>query len=147
MADATITQILGASPTRVTPTQWTRERVLALLDLDMFKQWLQAVPAETVVGSCAMPGACPLRNYLSAQGVPAPTVCGSTVDWQLDYHAPTCWPNFSYGTAVLPDWARMFVKGVDYLHVSSKDPHPQVTAADALAVLDAISCPTRLAAA
>lgn len=115
----------------------SRDDVLAILNVDDFRAWLAERDANAIVGHCSMPGACPLRNFLSDRGVPQPVVTANMVDWELDC-GPSCWPNFSFGTVQLPEWAYRFVRGVDRLHPLSYEPHPRVTAADALTVLDSI---------
>ncbi len=116
----------------------TREQVAELLDPQGFRQWLERFDARAIVGRCALPGSCPIRNFLAEQGVPEPTVSGSTVDWEG--FAPC-----AYRTMRLPEWSVAFIRGVDRLYPLSREQHPWVTALDCIGVLD--GQPTRLVAA
>jgi hypothetical protein len=89
----------------------SREDVLNLLDLDAFRAWLLKYPEWHVVGDGGDPDVCPVRNYLSDQGVPEPALSSSAVDWPaFDADARTCG---RWQTLRVPEWCVRFLSQVD----------------------------------
>lgn len=108
----------------------SKEDVLALLDVDKYRAWLESKPREFIVGFCQQPGECPVAAYLADKGVPSPSVLRTAVWWVVGRHegvpieAKVPMPNPFY----------RFIKKVDRLHPALA----QITAGEALAVLDQV---------
>jgi hypothetical protein len=109
----------------------SREDVLNLLSPDQFRAWLLRFPESHVVGFGQAPVACPVRNYLFAEGVPTPAVASRTVDWPTaDADARTCG---RWQTLNVPEWFGRFIAKVD-----RRFPYRPVTAGACLEILGAI---------
>jgi hypothetical protein len=93
-------------------------------DPQAFRQWLESLPADEIVGKAVCATACPLATWLKAQGAREPVINGFS------------WREIGTIEAIyLPAWAYEFVQAADV-----REHAAPITAAECLALLATI-CP------